>query len=278
MVELDLKDKIAIVTGGGFGIGEGICEVLSETGATVVIAEINEQNGHRVEEKLIKRFGRGKFIKTDVSCLEKIKDMVKKTIAQYKKIDILVNNAGANFVKPTLETSETEWSRVINIDLKGTFLCSQQALKYMVKQRRGTIINICSVHSYATLPMAAPYAAAKGGMASMTKSMAIEFAPLGIRINAVSPGLTDTKIWQDIKKAGKNEQEVIDFWMRHIPIKRVQTPQEVGKVVAFLASDASSYITGANIFTDGGMVAMLIGESKEAVATLEDWKKKVPKQ
>jgi NAD(P)-dependent dehydrogenase (short-subunit alcohol dehydrogenase family) len=120
--------------------------------------------------------------------------------------------------------------------------------------------------------MAAPYAAAKGGMAAMTKSMAIEFGPLGIRINAVSPGLTDTQIWQEIKKAGKNEQEVVDFWMRHIPLKRVQTPQEVGKVVAFLASDASSYITGTNIFTDGGMVAMLIGESKEAVATLGEWR------
>lgn len=269
----NLDKKIAIVTGGGFGIGEGISYVLAECGAVVVIADINLENGKRVDEKLNRRFGRGIFIKTDVSKHEDVKNLVKKVISKFKRIDILINNAGVNFVKPTLEMDEKDWDRVVDVDLKGTFLCSLECLKYMAKQKKGNIINIASVHTYATLPSASPYAASKGGVECMTKSMAIEFGKFDIRINTVSPGLTDTKIWEEIKKAGKNEKEVEDFWMRHIPIKRVQTPEEVGKVVAFLASDESSYITGANIFTDGGMTAMLIGESKEAVATLDKWKK-----
>ncbi len=272
MIKIDLEKQIAVVTGGGSGIGEGICDVLAEAGATVIVAEVNEENGRRVGEKLKKKFGRGKFLKTDVSRPEEIKAMVDAVIREFKRIDVLVNNAGVNFVKPTLRMTEADWDRVISVDLKGTFLCSQQVLKHMVKRKSGAIVNICSVHAYSTLPMAAPYAAAKGGMEAMSKSLAIEFAPLGIRINCVSPGLTDTKIWQDIKKAGKNEQEVIDFWMRHIPLKRVQTIEEVGKVVAYLASDAASYVTGANVYTDGGMVAMLIGESTDAVATLDEWK------
>jgi NAD(P)-dependent dehydrogenase (short-subunit alcohol dehydrogenase family) len=198
--------------------------------------------------------------------------MVEKTISEFGRLDILVNNAGVNFVKPTLEIREEEWDRVINVDLRGTFLCSQAALRQMVKQKRGSIINIASVHTYATLPSAVPYASAKGGVECMTKSMAIEFGPLGIRVNAISPGLTNTKIWQEIKQAGRDEKTVEDFWMAHIPLKRVQTVTEVGNVVVFLASDESSYITGANIFTDGGMTAMLIGENRQAVATLEKWK------
>ncbi|MBI4244303.1 MAG: SDR family oxidoreductase [Planctomycetes bacterium] len=270
----DLSRKIAIVTGGGFGIGEGIAMVLSEYGATVVIAESNEKNGVHVEKILQERFGRGMFIQTDVSISKQVNAMVENVVSKFGKIDILVNNAGVNFVKPTLEMKEEDWDKVINVDLKGTFLCSQAALRHMVKQKKGSIINIASVHTYATLPSAAPYAAAKGGVECMTKSMAIEFGPMGIRINTVSPGLTDTKIWQDIKKAGRNERVVEDFWMKHIPLKRVQTTEEVGKVVAFLSSDDSSYITGANIFTDGGMTCMLIGENKQAVATLDDWKDK----
>lgn len=268
----DLTGKIAIVTGGGFGIGEGIARVLTKCGATVVIAEIDEENGRRVEKDLQKDFGRGLFIYTDVSSSSQVKSMVNRTMERFGRIDILVNNAGVNFVKPTLEMKEEDWNKVLNVDLKGTFLCSQATLRQMVKQKSGSIINIASVHTYATLPSAAPYAAAKGGMECMTRSMAIEFGPMGIRINVISPGLTDTNIWQDIKKAGGDEKAVEEFWMRHIPLKRVQKSEEVGNVVAFLASDESSYITGANIFTDGGMTCMLIGESKQAVATLDDWK------
>jgi len=269
---LNLSKKVAIVTGGGFGIGEGIALVLSERGATVVIAEINEKNGHRVEKILQKKFGRGLFIHTDVSSKSQVESMAKKVVSKFGRLDILVNNAGINFVKPTLEIKEEDWDKVINVDLKGTFFCSQAVLSQMIKQKSGSIINIASVHTYATLPSAVPYASAKGGVECMTKSMAIEFGPLGIRVNVISPGLTDTKIWQDIKKAGGNKKAVENFWMAHIPLKRVQTSKEVGNVVAFLASDESSYITGANIFTDGGMTAMLIGESHQAVATLEDWK------
>jgi NAD(P)-dependent dehydrogenase (short-subunit alcohol dehydrogenase family) len=125
------------------------------------------------------------------------------------------------------------------------------------------------VHTLATLPEAAPYAAAKGGVEMMTKSMAIEFAPYGIRVNAVSPGLTDTQIWADIQAAAADVDAARQHWYDNIPMRRVQSPREVANVVLFLASDASSYITGANIFTDGGMTAQLINQARYASKALE---------
>ncbi|MBI4581208.1 MAG: 3-oxoacyl-ACP reductase FabG [Planctomycetes bacterium] len=265
----ELKNKVAVVTGAGSGIGEGIARVLARCGAVVVVNDVHEANGKRVAAALTERGHQCLFIKADVSSESQVREMVARTVSSFGSLDILVNNAGVNFVKPTLEMNEADWERVISVDLKGTFLCSQAALREMARQKGGAIINIASVHCHATLPAAAPYAAAKGGVMAMTKSMAIEFAPLGIRINVVNPGLTDTQIWSDIKRAASDPKEAEAFWMAHIPIKRVQQPEEVGNLVAFLASDEASYITGASIMTDGGMTAMLIGESAQAVTRLD---------
>ncbi|MCB0083175.1 MAG: SDR family oxidoreductase [Caldilineaceae bacterium] len=184
-------------------------------------------------------------------------------------MDTLVNNAGVNFVKPTLEMEEADWDRVIDVDLKGTFLCSRYALEEMAPRNQGTIINIASVHTVATLPQAAPYAAAKGGVDMLTKALAIEFAPHGIRVNAVSPGLTDTQIWQDIQNAAADADAARQHWFDNIPLGRVQSPREVANVVLFLASPESSYITGANIMTDGGMTIQLINQARYASKALE---------
>ena len=266
---MNWQGHVAIVTGAGSGIGQGIAECFAEAGAEVVVAELNRTRGEVVAADLQTHFGKGLFVQMDVSKAADCKAVVQRALDAYGRVDTLVNNAGVNFVKPTLEMDEADWDRVINVDLKGTFLCSRYALEVMARQRYGNIINIASVHTQATLPEAAPYAAAKGGVAAMTKSMAIEFAPLGIRVNAVSPGLTDTQIWQDIQAAAENLQEAHRHWFDNIPMGRVQTSREVGNVALFLASDQSSYITGANIITDGGMTAQLISRARYASKPLE---------
>ncbi|MHB8624791.1 MAG: SDR family NAD(P)-dependent oxidoreductase [Aggregatilineales bacterium] len=258
------NEQVVIVTGAGGGIGKGIAEVFAQAGAEVVIAEVSEPRGQVVADELQARFQRGKFIRTDVSNVRDCQSLIDQTIRYYGHLDTLVNNAGVNFVTPTLQVQEGDWDRVIDVDLKGTFFCSRYALDAMVPRRKGTIINIASVHSVATLPEAAIYAAGKGGVHMMTCALAIEFAPYGIRINAVSPGLTDSQIWQDIQDVAEDQDSVRQHWMDNIPLGRVQMPQEVGNVVMFLASDQSSYVTGANIFTDGGMTIQLISHARYA--------------
>ena len=266
---MDWNGHVAIVTGAASGIGAGIAECFAEAGAEVVIADINERLGAQVTADLQERYGKGLFVKADVSQAADCKGLVAATLAAYGQIDTLVNNAGVNFVKPTLEMDEADWDRVVNVDLKGAFLCCRYALESMVARRSGNIINIASVHTVATLPAAAPYAASKGGVDMMTRSMAIEFAPFGIRVNAVSPGLTDTQIWNDIQDAAEDANMARQHWMDNIPLGRVQAPREVGNVVLFLASEQSSYVTGANIFSDGGMTAQLVNRERFASKSLE---------
>ena len=266
---MDWANHVVIVTGSGSGIGLGIAESFAEAGAEVVVAELNPARGQAAADDLQSRFGKGVFMQTDVASAASCQQLVAATLDQYGHIDTLVNNAGVNFVKPTLEMDEADWDRVVDVDLKGTFLCSRYTLEVMVPRRQGNIINIASVHTVATLPGAAPYAASKGGVAMMTASMAIEFAPYGIRINALSPGLTDTQIWRDIQAAADDKQAVLQHWADNIPLGRVQTAREVGNVALFLASDQASYMTGANIMTDGGMTIQLINRERFSSTPLE---------
>jgi NAD(P)-dependent dehydrogenase (short-subunit alcohol dehydrogenase family) len=266
---MDWAGHVAIVTGAGSGIGQGIAELFAEVGAEVVVAEVSQARGEAVAADLQRRFGKGLFVRTDVSKAADCKALVQRAVEAYGRVDTLVNNAGVNFVKPTLQMDESDWDRVINVDLKGTFLCSRYALEVMAARKSGSIVNIASVHTLATLPEAAPYAAAKGGVAAMTKSLAIEFAPLGIRVNAVSPGLTDTQIWQDIQNAAADPAQARQHWFDNIPMQRVQSSREVANVVLFLASDQSSYVTGANIMTDGGMTSQLISRARYPSKALE---------
>lgn len=266
---MDFAGHVAIITGAGSGIGEGIALRFAEAGASVVIAEVNRAQGERVAAACRALGASAVFIPTDVARADACRELMEKTVAEFGRIDTLVNNAGVNFVKPTLEMDEADWDRVVDVDLKGTFLCARYALEVMVKQGQGNIINIASVHTVATLPQAAPYAAAKGGVEMLTKALAIEFAPHGIRVNAVSPGLTDTQIWQDLQAAAEDVEAARQHWYDNIPLGRVQSAREVANVVLFLASDASSYVTGSNIFTDGGMTAQLINQARYATKAVE---------
>lgn len=255
-----LKDKVVIVTGAGAGIGTCIAEIFAKEGAKVVCSSRRTSNGQLVADAINEIGGDACFIKCDVSVDEDVKNMIHETINKYGKIDVLINNAGVNFVKAFEEVLPEEWDRVINTDLRGTYLCSWYAIPYMLKQGKGNIINITSVHTVACLPGAAPYDAAKSAIVGLTKSMAVEFASRNIRVNALSPGLIDTQIWDDIKNAAPNLDECLEYWKSNIPAGRVGTAEEIAYTAVFLASDEASYITGANIIVDGGMTSQLISQ------------------
>lgn len=266
---MNWQEHVAIVTGAGSGIGKAIAERFAEEGAKVVVAEVNAERGEAVAAAIRKQSGTAQAFCVDVSKADACRALIHFTMETFGHIDTLVNNAGVNFVMPTLQMEEADWDRVLDVDLKGAFLCSRYALEAMVPRRSGSIINIASVHSYATLAEAAPYAAAKWGVVGMTKGLAVEFAAQGIRVNAVSPGLTDTQIWQDIIQAADDREALLQHWDDNIPMGRVQDAREVANLVLFLASDQATYITGSNIITDGGMTSQLISRARYASKALE---------
>lgn len=266
---MNWQEHVAIVTGAGSGIGQAIAARFAQAGAQVVVADIHPGRGQAVVSDLLERYQRGIFFHLNVARSNECEALIRFTLDNYGRLDTLVNNAGVNFVKPTLEMDESDWDRVLDVDLKGTFLCSRFALPHMVQQQSGCIINIASVHTLATLPEAAPYAAAKAGMIGLTKALAVEFAPYGIRVNAVSPGLTATQIWQDILDAAEDPDQARQHWSDNIPAGRVQEPEEVANVVLFLASDQATYLTGDNLVTDGGMTSQLVSRARYASKALE---------
>lgn len=263
-----LKGKTIIITGAGGGLGEGIARVCHREGANVVIADIRGDAAQRVAQSLGEN---AMAVTCNVANDDQLRQLVSTTVARFGRIDGLVNNAGVNFVKPFLETTSGDWDKVISVDLRATFFLSQFVCQQMLQQtpRGGSIVNISSVHSMAALPGAGPYDAAKWGVVGLSKSIAVELASQGIRVNAISPGLINTQIWRDILDAAPDPQAVTDHWYGNIPIERAIEPEEIGELAAFLLCDRSSAITGANLFADGGMTSSLTNREPYVAKSIE---------
>ena len=259
--KMRLKDKVAIVTGSGAGIGKSIAEIFAKEGALVAAASRRAANGQPVVDAINDSGGKAIFIECDVSKLEDVRSLIADTLEAFGRIDVLVNNAGVNFAKPFEQTEPNDWDRVVNTDLRGTYLCSRFAIPSMLEKGGGSIINIATVHTLACLPGAAPYDAAKWGMIGLTKALAVEFASRNIRVNALSPGLIDTQIWQDLQKAAPDLEQCLQYWQSNIPMGRVGKPEEIAFAAVFLASDEASYVTGSNFLVDGGMTSQLISQA-----------------
>ncbi|MFH1005959.1 MAG: SDR family NAD(P)-dependent oxidoreductase [Candidatus Latescibacterota bacterium] len=264
-----LKDKVTIVTGASGGIGLGIAAVFAEEGAKVVCVARREKEGQATAAALCEKGGEASFVRCDVSQGDQVDAMVQAVLDRYGRIDSLVNNAGVNFVKPFEELTTEEWDRVIGVDLRGTFLCTKACIDPFLRQGSGNVVNIATVHTASCLPGAAPYDAAKWGMVGLTKSLAVEFASRNIRFNCLSPGLIDTQIWGDIRDAAEDLDACEAHWWSNIPMGRVGTCREMGQAAVFLASDKASYITGANLFADGGMTSLLVSKEGYKSKALE---------
>jgi len=253
---MTFEGRVAIVTGSAKGIGWGIAKVFSQKGAKVVVVDWDDKTGAKTAEELRQAGGEAIFVKCDVSNEEQVKAMINKTIETYGRIDVLVNNAGIGVYKSILDTSSDDWDRCLGVNLKGVFLCSKYALPHMQKIGKGAIVNISSVHSYATVNGVAPYAASKGGITALTRNMAIDYGP-AIRVNSIAPGWVLTPLIQSIFDGYSDPAEQQRLTEQRQVMKRIGRPEDIGYAAAFLASDEASFITGAQLFVDGGLTAQL---------------------
>jgi NAD(P)-dependent dehydrogenase (short-subunit alcohol dehydrogenase family) len=249
-----LKDKVAVITGAGSGIGRAIALLFAEEGAKVSIFDINSKDGLETEALIKKRDKEAMFIKVDVSKEEEVKKAFKSVIEKYKKLDILCNNAGISYSSPLINTDEKDWDRVLNINLKGVFLCSKHAIPELIKTS-GSIINISSIAGIIGLANETAYCASKGGVISLTKAMALELAPYKIRVNCICPGSTLTPMFENILKSTGDYEKALKANIERIPLKRIGKPEDIAYAALYLASEESSYVTGSVLVVDGGWTA-----------------------
>ncbi len=247
-----LEGKVALVTGASSGIGEATALELGRRGAAVAVNHLDQPDSASQVVKRIEAEGtRAVAIQADVSRSDQIERMVRETVQKLGKLDVLVNNAGIEEFEPFLEKTEQEWDRVLSVDLKGPFLCSEAAAKEMVRRGQGgTIINISSVHEDLAMPGYVAYCAAKGGLRMLCRDLALELAPYHINVVNVAPGAIATPINRRTLEDPKKTAALL----AEIPLRRIGTAEEVAKLVAYLASDDASYITGTTIFIDGGLM------------------------
>ena len=252
-----LKDKIAIITGAGSGIGKGIAKKFSENNAKIIIADFNEENG-KLAEKEIKN---SIFIKTDVSNEESVKNMINETINKFGKIDILVNNAGLQYIAKVEDFPLEKWNQLIGVMLTGTFLCTKYAVPHMKKNNWGRIINISSAHGKVASPWKSAYVAAKHGIIGFTKVIAKELAEFNITANSICPGYVLTPLVQKqiddlAKQYNISPEEVPEkVLLKDQPIKTLVTVEEVADLALYLATDKAKHITSQALSIDGGWTA-----------------------
>ena len=245
---MSLNGKIALITGGAQGIGRFISEELAGLGAHVVLGDINHEGAEKTAAEIRVCGGKASAVRIDVSSATYVQGVFDSILKEYKPVDIVVNNAGITRDGLLVRMKEVDWDLVLNINLKGSFLCSQQAAKQMMKQKSGVIINIASIVGVMGNFGQANYSASKAGLIGFTKTLAREVAPRGIRANAVAPGFIDTEMTQVLEKS------VREKLIEQIPLARLGQPEDVARCVSFLVSENASYITGQVINVNGGML------------------------
>ncbi|MDP8217166.1 MAG: 3-oxoacyl-ACP reductase FabG [Candidatus Theseobacter exili] len=244
-----MQTTVSIVTGSAQGIGKAISLALSKESTNLVLVDIDDKKLESVGRQVKKRKSELLLLNADISKVKDIEKIVKNTIAKFKKIDILVNNAGICSRRSLSEISESEWNKLMEINLKGTFFLSQNVMAFMKKQRSGKIINIASLAGkIGGIAVGADYAASKAGVISLTKSLAKDAGPYGINVNCVCPGVIRTRMTSSLPK------KVIEEYKKNIPLGRIGSPEDVANAVLFLASEKADYITGEILDVNGGLL------------------------
>jgi NAD(P)-dependent dehydrogenase (short-subunit alcohol dehydrogenase family) len=251
------EKQVIIVTGGAKGIGKACAIAFAQEGGQVAIADVDEEAGLETVGEIEAVGGKAIFVKCNVSKTSDVQSMVEKTLAAFGGVDVLYNNAGVVRYGKVVELSEEDWDLQININLKGTFLTCKYAIPEMIKRGGGVIVNTASVQAYSSQQTVAAYAASKGAVVSLTTTLALDHAADKIRCNCITPGTIDTPMleWGAKKFNPENPGQAIFEWGKLHPIGRVGRPEEVAKMVLFLASDDSSFCTGGSYRIDGGLLS-----------------------
>lgn len=252
-----VKDRVAIVTGAARGIGKGIATVLSREGAKVTVADVAEKEGKHTVDELTRGGSDALFVRTDVADEGQVRALVDQTVERFGSLSVLVNNAAVGVYTPVHETTLESWEHCLRVNLTGPFLCAKYALPHLRAAGKAAIVNIASVHAYQNVGGTAPYAASKGGLAALTRVMAIDYAGEGIRVNAICPGWVYTPLIEGIfRDSGDFEGMKRTVTQRQL-LGRLGTPEDIGNAVLYLVSDESGFVTGTSLFVDSGLTALL---------------------
>lgn len=252
-MQVDLSNRVAVITGAASGIGRGMALLFAKNAATVIVNDINPEGGEKVVEEIRSAGGQARFYRADVSNQGEVQAMMDAIAAESGKIDILVNNAGINIGMkergPIHVFPDEAWHKILQVDLDGVYYCSKAALKYMTQANYGKIINISSIVGAVPLRNQSAFAAAKAGVIQLTKAMAVELAPYGVNVNVILPGSINVP---GMREGGLYQDGRYESIMSHIPMKRPGTPDDIAYGALYLASDAASYVTGSVLVIDGG--------------------------
>jgi len=247
----NLNDRVILITGAAGGLGQAMAVGLAEYGAQIALADLRLENTNDILAQIDNLGKKAAAYKVDITDRNNITEMVEKVHKDFGRIDVLINSAGVNNRKRIEDYTEQEWDNIVDINLKGTFLCCQAVGKIMLNQGKGKIINMASVSSTLGHPHHGPYAASKGGVALLTKVMAVEWAKRGINVNAIAPAYVRTSLTADYLSKGDNYKRISDT----IPMGRLGEPEDIVGAAVYLASDASNFVTGHLLTVDGGRCA-----------------------
>ena len=251
-----LNNKVSIITGGATGIGKATVETFAKEGAKVIFCDTNKKQGLLNQKKFNSMGLDTFFIQADVSNEADVKKMINFVVKKFNKIDTLFNNAGIEQpVTPSHKVDVKIFDKIISINLKGVFLCSKHALPIMMKKKSGAIVNNSSISAFANVGGNIGYASSKGGVMSLTRVLAVEYAKYNIRVNAVCPGVIDTPMNERNLKRAVNKSQLKKKWKTVTPLGRVASPYELAQTVLFLSSNMSSFVTGVGLLVDGGRAA-----------------------
>lgn len=262
MPKKEFAAKVVLVTGAAMGIGAAVATLFAERGASVVLVDRAEREVTNLLTTLKDKKLKAHAIPADVSIASEVESAIKESIKVFKQLDIVSNNAGIQRYGTVETTSETEWDEVMNVNLKSVYLVCHYALPYL-KKRKGSIVNMASVQSFATQQNVAAYTTSKHALIGLTRSMALDFAKEGIRVNAVAPGTVDTPMLRWAVSLDSDPATLMHTVENMHPLKRIAQAQEIAEVVAFLASERASFVTGATLVADGGLLLPLGGAPKD---------------
>lgn len=241
-----LTDRVAIVTGAAQGIGRGIAVAMAQAGADVVVADVNEDGARDAARELEQMGSRALALAADVTDGAHVDNLMEQTVSHFGRLDVLVNNAGVVILKAIEETSDAEWDRVLDTNLKGTFLCCRSALPHLERDGGGSIVNISSIAAFAFTTPHISYAASKAGISALTRDLACEVARKRIRVNAIAPGPIETAMFDSLTQAQR------DAHAEKVPVGRLGKTKDIGDAAVFLASEAAGFITGVTLPVTGG--------------------------